>query len=71
MTSKLPLQKFPKKIFKSYLKFVFMTKKFKQKKTNVMFLRLLLNAMSRNIKIHNIFDIIEMSKYMKPDKCTN
>jgi hypothetical protein len=26
--------------------------------------------MIRNIKIHNIFDIIEISKSMEPNKCT-
>jgi hypothetical protein len=26
--------------------------------------------MIRNIKIHNILDIIEISKFMKPNKCT-
>ncbi len=26
--------------------------------------------MIKNIKIHNIFDIIEISKYMEPNKCT-
>jgi hypothetical protein len=45
-----------------------MTKKFKKKKTNVMFLNLFLNAMIRNIKIHNIFYIIEISKFIKLDK---
>jgi pectate lyase len=35
-----------------------------------MFLKLFLNAMIRNIKIHNILDIIEISKSIKIDKCT-
>ncbi len=30
-----------------------------------------LNAMIRNIKIHNIFYIIEISKSMEPNKCTH
>jgi hypothetical protein len=34
-----------------------------------MFLNFFLNAMIRNIKIQNIFDIIEISKYMEPNKC--
>jgi hypothetical protein len=34
------------------------------KKIGVMFLNFFLNAMIRNIKIHNIFDIIEISKSM-------
>ncbi len=38
------------------------------KKTSVMFLKCFLNAMIRNIKIHNILDIIEISKYMEPNK---
>ncbi len=28
-------------------------------------------AMIKNIKIHNIIDIIEISKFMKPNKCTH
>jgi hypothetical protein len=39
------------------------------KKIGVMFLNFFLNAMIRNIKIHNIFDIIEISKSMQPHKC--
>ncbi len=34
-----------------------------------MFLKLFKNAMTKKIIIHNIFDIIEISKYMKPNKC--
>jgi hypothetical protein len=41
-----------------------MSKKFKEK-TNIMFSKPFLNAMIRNIKIHNIFDIIEISKIYK------
>jgi hypothetical protein len=40
-----------------------------RKKPNVTFLKLFLNAMIRNIKIHNIFDIIEILKSMEPNKC--
>jgi hypothetical protein len=29
----------------------------------------ILNAMIRKIKIHNIFDIIEISKSTEPNKC--
>ncbi len=36
-----------------------------QKGTNVTFLKQFLNAMIRNIKIHNIFYIIEISKYVE------
>jgi hypothetical protein len=32
------------------------------------FLKLFLNAMIRNIKVQNIFDIIEISKSMEPNK---
>jgi hypothetical protein len=42
-----------------------------RKETNVTFLELFLNAMIRNIKIHNIFDIIEISNFVKPNKCTH
>jgi hypothetical protein len=34
-----------------------------------MFLNFFLNAMIKKIKIHTIFDIIEISIYMKPNKC--
>jgi len=34
-----------------------------------MFFKLFLNAMIRNIKIHNILDIMEISKSMEPNKC--
>jgi hypothetical protein len=39
------------------------------KKTSAMFLKLFKNAMIRNIKIKNIFNIIDISKYMEPNKC--
>jgi len=35
-----------------------------------MFLKLFLNAMIKKIKIHNIFNIIEVSKSMEPNKFT-
>jgi hypothetical protein len=57
-----------KKVQKSCSKFMFLTKMFKEK-ISVMFLKLFLNAMIKKIKICNIFDIIEISKYMKPKKC--
>jgi len=38
---------------------MFLTKKYKKKK-GVMFLKLFLNAMIRNIKIHKFFYIIEI-----------
>jgi hypothetical protein len=34
-----------------------------------MFLKLFLNAMIKNIKIHNILDIVEILKSMEPNKC--
>jgi len=49
---------------------VFLTKKFK-KRTNITSLKKIINAMIRNIKIHNILDIIEISKSMEPNKCTH
>jgi hypothetical protein len=45
-----------------------LTKNFKQK-TGVTFLKLFLNAMIRNIKIHNIFNMIKISKSMERNKC--
>jgi hypothetical protein len=36
-----------------------------------MFLKLFLNAMIKKIKIHNIFNIIEVSKSMEPNKFTH
>ncbi len=35
----------------------------------IMSLKLFLNAIIRNKKIKNTFDIIEISKYIKPNKC--
>jgi hypothetical protein len=40
-----------------------------QRKKKVIFLKLFLNEMIMNIKIQNILDIIEISKYMEPNKC--
>jgi hypothetical protein len=36
-----------------------------------MVLKVFLNAMIKKIKIKNILDIIEISKSMKPNKCTH
>jgi len=47
---------------------MFLTKKFK-KKIGVMFLNFLKNAMIKNMKIHNIFYILYISKSMEPNKC--
>jgi hypothetical protein len=41
--------------------------KISRKGTIVMFLNFLINVMIKNIKIHNITDIIEMSKSIKPN----
>jgi hypothetical protein len=38
------------------------------KKLGVMFLKFFLNALTRNIKIHNIINIIEISKCIEPIK---
>jgi hypothetical protein len=40
-----------------------------QGKKNVIFLKLFLNAMIKNIKIHNILDIIKISKSVERHKC--
>jgi hypothetical protein len=41
--------------------------KLSRKGTIIMFLNFLINVMIKNIKIHNITDIIEMSKSIKPN----
>jgi len=64
MTSKLLYEKIPKKILNSCFKFVFLTKKFKERWPCVTFLKLFINVMIRNIKIHNILHIIIISKSM-------
>ncbi len=69
MTFKLPLKKIPKKIFNSCFKFVVLTKKFKERWPCVAFLKLFLKAMIKNVKIHNILDIIGISKSMEFNKC--
>jgi len=42
-----------------------------KKKFQITFLKLFLNAMIRNIKIHNILDIIEISNCIEPNKLTH
>jgi phosphoribosylformylglycinamidine (FGAM) synthase PurS component len=37
-----------------------------KEKINIMFSKLFQNAVIKNIKIHNILDIIEISKNMEP-----
>jgi hypothetical protein len=39
--------------------------------TNSTFVKLFLYTIIRNIKIHNILDIIEILKSMEPNKCTH
>jgi hypothetical protein len=41
-----------------------------RKKIGTTFLNFFLNEMIRNIKIHNILDIIDILKSMEPNKCT-
>jgi hypothetical protein len=65
MTSKLPWEKIHKKIFKSCFKFVFLTKKFKEKNSRH-FLETF-SKMIKNTEIHNIIDIIAISKSMEPN----
>jgi hypothetical protein len=67
MTSKLTFFLVPKKTLKSYFKFVFLTKQLKEKYQHTL-LKLFLNAIIKNIKLNNIFDIIEVSKSMKTNK---
>ncbi len=47
---------------------MFLTKKY-PKKTSATFLKRFKNVMIKNIKIHNIFDIIEISKSIEPNTC--
>jgi hypothetical protein len=51
-------KKIPKKIPKLCLNFLFLTKSL-GKRTNVTFLKLFLNAMIKNIKIHNIYLLLK------------
>jgi hypothetical protein len=43
--------------------------KIQGKEAIVTLVKLFLNAMIRNIKIHNILDIIRILKSMEPNKC--
>ncbi len=45
--------------------------KFQGKVAIVTSLKFFFNAMIKNIKIHNILDIIKISKSMEPNKCTH
>jgi hypothetical protein len=42
-----------------------------QEKKKTTFLKLFLNLMIRNIKIHNVLDIIDISKSMELNKCSH
>jgi hypothetical protein len=46
-----------------------LNQKFKERWPCVTFLKCFLNAMIKNIKIQNILDIIEISKYMEFNIC--
>jgi len=48
--------------------FVFLIKKFKESDKRYI-LKTFLNTMIGNIKIHNIFNIFEISKFVEPNKC--
>jgi hypothetical protein len=48
---------------------IFVLEKKIKEKIGIMFLKLFLNAMIKNNKIHNILDIIELSKSMEFNKC--
>jgi hypothetical protein len=50
---------------------VFNQKKVQGKGSNATFLKPFLNVMFRNIKIHDILDMIEISKSMEPNKFTH
>jgi hypothetical protein len=67
MTSKISSFLNHKKNFKSCLN-VCSRQKSSRKKTNITFLKHFLNAMIKNIKIHNILDIIEISNSIEPSK---
>jgi hypothetical protein len=68
MTSKLPSEKIITKIINHVPK-LFSSPKSSRKKPSVTFLKHFLNIMIRNIKIHNIFGVFEISKSMEPNKC--
>jgi len=54
-------------MFQTYIS----TKKNSKKGNIVTFFNLFLNAIIRNIKIQNSFDIIKFSKSIQPNKCTH
>jgi hypothetical protein len=63
-----------KKITRKFLKHVsnlcFLFKS-SRKGNNITSLKLFINVMIRNLKIHSVLNIIEISKFMEPNKCTH
>jgi hypothetical protein len=57
------------KNFINHVSFFCFWPKSSRKKIGIIFLKLFVNAIIMNIKIHNILDIIEISKSMEPNKC--
>ncbi len=68
MTSKLLQEKKTQKHSQMMFQFVFLIKKFKESDKRYI-LKTFLNTMIGNIKIHNIFNIFEISKFVEPNKC--
>jgi len=69
MTSKLPHKKSFIKSFIYHVPNLCSRPKSSRKKNRCYVLEFFLNAMIRNIKKHNIFDTIEISKSMELNKC--
>jgi hypothetical protein len=69
MILKLLLRKHSQENLQIMFQICVLKQKVQGKEINIMFLKLFLNEMIRNIKIHNILDIIEISKSMEPNKC--
>jgi hypothetical protein len=66
MTSKSSYEENSQEIFQ----IIFVSnQKIQGKKTNITFLKHFFNAMIKNIKTHKFTDIIEISKFMEPNKC--
>jgi hypothetical protein len=70
VTSKLPWENHSQEKFQIMFHIYVHDQKVQGKGPNIMFLKLFLNAMIRNIEIHNILDILEISKSLEPNKCT-
>jgi hypothetical protein len=68
MISKLPEEKKSQKNCQFMFQIYAPNQKVQGRVTMLTFLKLFLNAMMRNIKIHNISDIIRTSKSMELDK---